>query len=427
VATYVPAVIYGIPASSPLHYVTYVRIYDSTAQTVDIGYTAGYVGSHVTVDYVVVFGSGWYYRPWVGYYWYGYPYTWGYGFGAFYTWWYPWGPPRYAASRPYPCYRPWWGPWVVARHGWTSPVASPHGSHSVKHPRGVTRIYDRWSPKVVAHNAGFVPRPDRVGQQRPLRSGEGYIVKDGRRFDIAPPHTGQQRRSWRDDDRSRLPAIQGTHSRPGQRGSTPRTDRDIRAPAADAKTSPPSRLGALDLQPRQGSFSQSVPRRDSRAGSPEVRAVPERRNSPGVFRQDNSSRRFEAPGTSREARNPTSPPAARHAMPDNRRGAEPSAPRQLRERDVRPREPGVGREWAMRPGREQGRADAPQPPMRRPQASLPGSERGAEPRVRREWGGPQRESREAPQPQMRREAREAPRPQQGAPRGEGLRQWRDRG
>ena len=46
VATTVPAVIYSIPASSPLHYVTYVKIYDSTPEEVVVGYTPGYTGAY---------------------------------------------------------------------------------------------------------------------------------------------------------------------------------------------------------------------------------------------------------------------------------------------------------------------------------------------------------------------------------------------
>lgn len=42
VATSVPVVIYTIPVSSPLHYVTYVKIYGSTPEVVYVGYTPGY-------------------------------------------------------------------------------------------------------------------------------------------------------------------------------------------------------------------------------------------------------------------------------------------------------------------------------------------------------------------------------------------------
>src|ERR1041385_4788786 len=79
VAASVPVVIYTIPVSSPLHYVTYVKIYGSTPEVVYVGYTPGYYGAVVTSTNVVVYGTGWYYPPYVGAYWYGAPYTYGYG------------------------------------------------------------------------------------------------------------------------------------------------------------------------------------------------------------------------------------------------------------------------------------------------------------------------------------------------------------
>ena len=45
--TSVPAVIYTIPPSSPIYYVTYVRIYEATPQVVYVGYTPGYLGTVV--------------------------------------------------------------------------------------------------------------------------------------------------------------------------------------------------------------------------------------------------------------------------------------------------------------------------------------------------------------------------------------------
>lgn len=84
VSTSVPVVIYTIPVSSPLHYVTYVRIYGSTPEVVYVGYTPGYYGTVVTSSSVVVYGTGWYYPGYVGAYWYGAPYT--YGYGAAFTW-----------------------------------------------------------------------------------------------------------------------------------------------------------------------------------------------------------------------------------------------------------------------------------------------------------------------------------------------------
>ncbi|HKZ78951.1 MAG TPA: hypothetical protein VJ124_11665 [Pyrinomonadaceae bacterium] len=73
VATSVPAVVYSIPLSSQLHYVTYVKIYESTPEVVYVGYTPGYYGTVVSSSNVVVYGTGWYYPPYVGTYWYGAP------------------------------------------------------------------------------------------------------------------------------------------------------------------------------------------------------------------------------------------------------------------------------------------------------------------------------------------------------------------
>jgi hypothetical protein len=78
VATSVPAAIYGIPATSPLHYVTYAYVYGSTANVVYVGYTPGYMGTVVTPDGVVVYGTGYTYTPYIGAtVWYAPPVTYG--------------------------------------------------------------------------------------------------------------------------------------------------------------------------------------------------------------------------------------------------------------------------------------------------------------------------------------------------------------
>ncbi|HQR18054.1 MAG TPA: hypothetical protein PK948_06770 [Gemmatimonadales bacterium] len=61
VAIAVPSVIYSIPTSSPLHYVTYVEVYGYTSAVVYIGYTPGYYGVIVTADGTVVYGTGYAY------------------------------------------------------------------------------------------------------------------------------------------------------------------------------------------------------------------------------------------------------------------------------------------------------------------------------------------------------------------------------
>ena len=90
VADTVPSVIYTIPPSSPIYYVTYVRVYQATPTYVYVGYTPGYMGAVVAPGGVVVYGTGYYYSPWVGRYWYGYPVTYGMGVGMAWTPWTGW-------------------------------------------------------------------------------------------------------------------------------------------------------------------------------------------------------------------------------------------------------------------------------------------------------------------------------------------------
>ena len=110
VATEIPDAIYKIPASNPHHNVTYVKVYDVTPEVVYVGYTPSYFGSYYYHG-AVVYGSGWYYRPWYGPYYYPrYP-TW--GFHVTYNPWTGWGmgvswtngPFRFTISR----HGGWWG------------------------------------------------------------------------------------------------------------------------------------------------------------------------------------------------------------------------------------------------------------------------------------------------------------------------------
>ena len=77
IATSVPAVIYTIPPSSPIYYVTYVHIYGGTPTVVYEGYTPGYLGTVVSPYGTVVYGTGYVYDPWIGNVWYAAPYTYG--------------------------------------------------------------------------------------------------------------------------------------------------------------------------------------------------------------------------------------------------------------------------------------------------------------------------------------------------------------
>jgi hypothetical protein len=142
VATEVPAVIYSIPASSPLHYVTYVRVYGDSGDDVYVGYTPGYYGTVVSDD-VVVYGTGYSCDPWIGADWYGCPTTYGFNVDFGYDPWvgwtfgYGWG-----WGYPYAWYGPWWGPW-----GW-GPYYPwiPYWGGGI----ATANIYGRWGNSVVA-------------------------------------------------------------------------------------------------------------------------------------------------------------------------------------------------------------------------------------------------------------------------------------
>ena len=73
-----PPEVEQIPPESPVYNTKYVHVYHSTPQVVYVGYTPGYVGCYVWGP-TVVYGTGFYYPPWVGpVYYYPRPVTWGF-------------------------------------------------------------------------------------------------------------------------------------------------------------------------------------------------------------------------------------------------------------------------------------------------------------------------------------------------------------
>jgi hypothetical protein len=88
-ATSVPSVMYTIPPSSPLHYVTFVTVSSSDTDSIWFSARPGYYGPEVSPEGVVVYGTGYDYPAYVGNSEYvAYPVTYGYGFNPCWT---PWG------------------------------------------------------------------------------------------------------------------------------------------------------------------------------------------------------------------------------------------------------------------------------------------------------------------------------------------------
>jgi hypothetical protein len=131
-----PESVKAIPPESPAYNVKYVYIYETTPEVVYVGYTPGYMGSYI-YHTTIVYGTGWYYRPWISPYYY-YPRYGTWGFHIRYNPWTGWG---FGLS--------WgWGPFRVGF--W------PGGYWHRRHYWG-RGYHGRWGP------GGYRPRPVHYG------------------------------------------------------------------------------------------------------------------------------------------------------------------------------------------------------------------------------------------------------------------------
>ncbi len=153
VATNVPAVIYSIPVSSPLHYVTHAQVYGSTPDVVYVGYTPGYLGTEVCPDNVVVYGTGWSYPPHIGNYWVGGPCTYGFGAGFADNWDVGFGF-GFSDGLWLGCWaEPWWGPYGW---GWRHDHDHGHGHYHYDHVSlNHINVYHHWDHGIVPHEHGY--------------------------------------------------------------------------------------------------------------------------------------------------------------------------------------------------------------------------------------------------------------------------------
>lgn len=88
VSTQRPEEVDIIPPTYPVYNLKYVYIYDVDQDWAYMGYTPGYLNSFIYGP-TVVYGTGFYYRPWRGIHYYPRPYTW--GFSMSYNPWSGWG------------------------------------------------------------------------------------------------------------------------------------------------------------------------------------------------------------------------------------------------------------------------------------------------------------------------------------------------
>jgi hypothetical protein len=145
VATAVPGVIYTIPLASPLHYVTYVRVYRTAPGVVYVGYTPGYMGTCVSTDGVVVYGTGYVYPAYVGTTIYvGYPPTYGYGagFASGAATGFAFG--FVAGAAVANCWsKPYWGPYYGPSYGYRYSHVDINSTNVYRNSRGGTTTVNR--------------------------------------------------------------------------------------------------------------------------------------------------------------------------------------------------------------------------------------------------------------------------------------------
>jgi hypothetical protein len=200
VADSVPDAVQTIPPSAPVYNVRYVHIYDATPQIVYVGYTPGYIGTYRYYG-TVVYGTGWYYRPWIGpVYYYPRPYTW--GFNVIYNpWTGGWGfalgystpfinvsigwRSSYYRYPPYWGGGGWWGP------GGYRPIYRPLPGYRPPYrpPRNVVVIQPIYRPGRPGNRPGYPNRPGRPGRPTPYTRDNLYArpgISDRVKTDYRP-------------------------------------------------------------------------------------------------------------------------------------------------------------------------------------------------------------------------------------------------
>jgi hypothetical protein len=207
VCTAVPQVIYTIPASHPLHNVTYVYVYESTPTTVVVGSTAGYSGQYVAATGVVMFGAGlllgaaiannndddYHYHYHAGFYSYGCGARYSHYHGGYYRSAVHYGPYGGAGARA--AYNPATG--VYSRGAYRYGPAGAAGFREAYNPytntyaarAGATNGYQSWSAGVVQRGDDWVAG----GRQSGPRGSAGWVEtsEGAKAAHIDPTRCGQ--------------------------------------------------------------------------------------------------------------------------------------------------------------------------------------------------------------------------------------------
>ncbi len=224
----VPAVIYTIPPAYPVHRVTYVHVESGpSADVVVCRYTEGYFGAFVAgvaTTAALVWGSGWYYPPYV---------AWGGPVPIFRPW-----PATYGVAA---AYNPWtggyaigsraYGPYASAgRAAWYNPVTGNYGRAArVEGPYGARTWAAGYNPRT---NTGWATHQGNNGFAQwgtsAVRRGDDWV----RAGHVVTNEGGAARwrgsegggRVWRGDDHSGGAAVHDGNFYAGRDGNVYRRD-----------------------------------------------------------------------------------------------------------------------------------------------------------------------------------------------------------
>jgi hypothetical protein len=243
VADSVHPAIYTIPPSCPVYYASHVFVYGSTPDVVYTGYTPGYFGPCISPEGVVVFGTGYWYPPFIGPdIWIGPPLTYGFGAGfacglatgfAF----------GLAADHGWGC-SPYWGPW---HGGWGNNNRNWNNVNVNSH-----NVYNRWSNNVVNNNHVNIVNNSRINNNR-INNNRINNVDNSRinnsRINNVDNRANDVNRASADaaarNDASRIPSNPGNWK--NDAANRVNNDRTDVAKPVDRQSIDPSRLGGNNV------------------------------------------------------------------------------------------------------------------------------------------------------------------------------------
>jgi hypothetical protein len=260
VADQAPPEVQAIPPDSPVYNVKYVYVYDTTPDIIYVGYYPGYMGAYPYYG-TVVWGTGWYYRPWLTPHAY-YPRPWSWGFHARYDPFSGWifgvgfaSGPFYVSFWNGGGYGGYWGPsyYRPSQVNIVHNVTIPRPAVAKRRWTGGTNINVYNRPENRDRNA-VVPREKRPAvRTRPIPKPDNVFAD-------------QDGRVYRRDQTGNWATREGRQWRPVPVPAQPRSDGREIAPAPR----PESRPAVPSTRPGAGESAPS-PRPETRPATPPVR------------------------------------------------------------------------------------------------------------------------------------------------------------